>query len=465
MPPVAEGGASALPLHCVSEPEFAAWRDAQAAPVRAWLEATAFQPERGRWALLPDAGGNATGVVVGLGRQPPADMPGWFWLAAGLSDRLPSGSYALAAEPPERIALAMTLGWTYGGYRFQRYRNGGPAPVRRPHLVPPASVDTHYVAAATSAAAWARDLVNTPSNDMGPAELEQEARALAARAAGAIRVIEGEDLRRDFPLIAAVGQGSPRAPRLIDLSFPRPGAPRITLVGKGVCFDSGGLDIKPSAGMLLMKKDMGGAAAALATAQLLREMEVPVDLRVLVPAVENSVDGASFRPGDIWPSRKGLRVEITNTDAEGRLVLADALALAAEDGPDLIVDFATLTGAARVALGPELPPVYGGDPALVEALRAQGERLADPLWPMPLWDGYEDDLTSRVADLNNAPAGGMAGSITAALFLRRFITDPARWLHLDIYAWNARERPGRPPGAEAQGIRAVAALIATRYGG
>jgi leucyl aminopeptidase len=216
--------------------------------------------------------------------------------------------------------------------------------------------------------------------------------------------------------------------------------------------------------MLLMKKDMGGAAAAMATAQLLREMEVPVDLRVLVPAVENSVDGASFRPGDVWPSRKGLRVEITNTDAEGRLVLADALTLAAEDNPDLLVDFATLTGAARVALGPELPPVYGGDATLVQALRAEGERLADPLWPMPLWDGYEDDLGSRIADLNNAPSGGMAGSITAALFLRRFITDPSRWLHLDIYAWNQRERPGRPAGAEAQGIRAVAGLIAARYG-
>jgi leucyl aminopeptidase len=464
MPPTIDGDAPALPLHCVTESGFAAWRDAQPAPVRAWLEAGAFQPERGRWALLPDGTGRAGAVVVGLGRQAPADSLGWFWLAAGLCDRLPSGNYVLAEEPPEPFALAFTLGWAYGGYRFQRYRNGGPAPARRPHLEAPASVDTHYVAAATSAAAWARDLVNTPPNDLGPAELEQEARELAARAAGAIQVIEGEDLRREFPLIAAVGQGSARAPRLIDVSFRRPGAPRITLVGKGVCFDSGGLDIKPSAGMLLMKKDMGGAAAALATAQLLREMEVPVELRVLVPAVENSVDGGAFRPGDIWPSRRGLRVEITNTDAEGRLVLADALALASEDKPDLIVDFATLTGAARVALGPELPPVYGGDAALVEALRAEGERLADPLWPMPLWDGYEDELSSRIADLNNAPAGGMAGSITAALFLRRFVADPARWLHLDIYAWNPRERPGRPTGAEAQAFRAVAAMIATRYG-
>ncbi len=464
MPPTAEASAVALPLHCVTESQFAAWRDAQKAPARAWLAATGFQPERGRWALLPDGHGAPTGVVVGLGRQTPSEAMAWFWLAAGLADRLPPGSYALPDEPAEPVALAFTLGWTYGGYRFQRYRTAGAVPSRRPRLDTPASVDPHYVAAATSAAAWARDLVNTPPNELGPAELEQEARALAARTGGKLNVVEGEALQREFPLIAAVGQGSPRAPRLIDLTFPRPGARRVTLVGKGVCFDTGGLDIKPAAGMLLMKKDMGGAAAAMATAQLLREMEVPVELRVLVPAVENAVDGVAFRPGDIWPSRKGLRVEITNTDAEGRLVLADALALAAEEKPDLLVDFATLTGAARVALGPELPPVYGGDATLVQQLLREGERLADPLWPMPLWDGYEDDLGSRIADLNNAPSGGMAGSITAALFLRRFVTDPARWLHLDIYAWNPRDRPGRPPGAEAQGIRAVAALIAARFG-
>jgi leucyl aminopeptidase len=299
---------------------------------------------------------------------------------------------------------------------------------------------------------------------MGPAELEQEARGLATRHGGELQVIQGETLQREFPLVAAVGQGSPRAPRLIDLRFSRPGAPRVTLVGKGVCFDSGGLDIKPSTGMAWMKKDMGGAAAALATAQLLLDLEVPLELRVLVPAVENSVDGAAFRPGDVWRSRKGLSVEITNTDAEGRLVLADALALAAEESPALIVDFATLTGAARVALGPELPPVYGADAALVAQLREAGEALADPLWPMPLWDPYDEDLGSRIADLNNAPAGGMAGSITAALFLRRFVADPSRWLHLDIYAWNQRDKPGRPPGAEAQGIRAVAALLAARFG-
>jgi leucyl aminopeptidase len=459
-----EASAAALPLHFVTDAQYGAWRDAQPASARSWLTATGFQPERGRWSLLPDAGGTPTGVVVGLGKQAPADAAGWFWLAAALCDRLPSGNYEPGTAATGLPDFAFTLGWTYGGYRFQRYATGRGSTSRRPHLEPPAGVSAHHVAAATSACAWARDLVNTPSNDLGPAELEQEARNLAERAGGRLEVISGETLRRDFPLIATVGQGSPRAPRLLDLIFPRAAAPRVTLVGKGVCFDSGGLDLKPSAGMALMKKDMGGAAAALATAQLLRELDVPVELRVLVPAVENSVDGASFRPGDVWRSRKGLTVEITNTDAEGRLVLADALALACEQAPDLLIDFATLTGAARVALGPELPPVYGGDPALVQALCEQGRQVADPLWPMPLWDPYEEDLGSRIADLNNAPAGGMAGSVTAALFLRRFVTDPSRWLHLDIYAWNPRDRPGRPSGAEAQGIRAVAALIAARYG-
>jgi leucyl aminopeptidase len=465
MPPREDSGADpALPLYCVTEPQFGAWRDSQPAATRSWLDAGGFQPERGRWSLLPGEPGAGAGVIVGLGRQAPAQPHGWFWLAAALADRLPHASYALAAAEPTTDARAFTLGWTHGGYRYQRYLKPKATQAPRPHLQLPPGVDARYVAAATAATAWMRDLVNTPANDMGPAELEQEARGLATRHGGELQVIQGETLQREFPLVAAVGQGSPRAPRLIDLRFSRPGALRVTLVGKGVCFDSGGLDIKPSTGMAWMKKDMGGAAAALATAQLLLDLEVPLELRVLVPAVENSVDGAAFRPGDVWRSRKGLSVEITNTDAEGRLVLADALALAAEESPALIVDFATLTGAARVALGPELPPVYGADAALVAQLREAGEALADPLWPMPLWDPYDEDLGSRIADLNNAPAGGMAGSITAALFLRRFVADPSRWLHLDIYAWNQRDKPGRPPGAEAQGIRAVAALLAARFG-
>jgi leucyl aminopeptidase len=451
---------AALPLHCVSEADYPAWHDAQPVSVRHWLAGTGFQPERGRWSAVPGEQG-AAGVVVGLGKGV-SEPQGWYWLGASLADRLPFGIYRQATALGE-VELPFTLGWTYGGYRYLRYRGRGEQS-RRPRLEPTGAIDMGYVAAATSATAWARDLINTPANDLGPAELEHEAAQFAARHGGELRVTTGPELTRGFPLIAAVGQGSPRAPRLLDLRFSRAGAPRVTLVGKGVCFDTGGLDMKPSAGMALMKKDMGGAAAALATAQLLLELQAPIELRVLVPAVENSVDGHALRPGDVWPSRKGLTVEITNTDAEGRLVLADALALAAEESPDLLIDFATLTGAARVALGPELPPIYGGDAGLLRALQEQGRQLADPLWAMPLWDPYDEDLGSRIADLNNSPAGGMAGSITAALFLRRFVADPSRWIHLDIYGWNPRERPGRPLGAEAQGIRAVAGLLLQRYG-
>jgi leucyl aminopeptidase len=450
-----------LPLHVVSEADYPAWRSAQPPQLRAWLEAGDFLPERGRWLMLPAADGQRAGVVVGLGKGV-ADPYGWFWLGASLADRLPFDRYHLA-DPAAVMALRFTLGWTYGGYRFLRYK-GRAESARRPHLELPPGVDAGYVAAATSATAWARDLINTPANDLGPAELEREAAGLAERHGGSCQVIQGDELKRGFPLIAAVGQGSPRAPRLIELRFARPGLPRVTLVGKGVCFDTGGLDMKASAGMALMKKDMGGAAAALATAQLLLDLRASLDLQVLVPAVENSTDGNAQRPGDVWRSRKGLSVEITNTDAEGRLVLADALTYAAEQKPDLIVDFATLTGAARVALGPELPPIYSGNAELLRHVQDCGRQLADPLWPMPLWDPYDEDLGSRIADMNNAPAGGMAGSITAALFLRRFVADPSRWLHVDLYGWNARDRPGRPTGAEAHAVRALYALIRQRHG-
>jgi leucyl aminopeptidase len=362
-----------------------------------------------------------------------------------------------------QMLQVLALGWGMGGYRYARYRPSL-APVQRARLLSPTGVDRAWLAAAIASQQLARDLINTPANDMGPEELAGVAGELAARHGGSMEITSGAALEQQFPLIAMVGKGSPRSPRLIDLRFALPGAPRVTLVGKGVCFDTGGLDIKAAAGMLLMKKDMGGAACALATASMLRMLGVRVDLRVLIPAVENSVDGSAYRPGDVCRSRKGLTVEIGNTDAEGRLVLADALTLAGEDAPDLVIDLATLTGAARIALGAELPPVYGGDNSLVAEIAAQGRDCADPLWPMPLWDGYDDELSSRIADVNNAPASGMAGSVTAALFLRRFVADPQRWLHLDIYGWNPKERPGRPVGAEAQGVRAVANLLRQRYG-
>jgi leucyl aminopeptidase len=459
------GSADALPLHLVTEGAFAAWTAAQQGATQSWVKANAFRPERGRLLVVPGSNGNPSMVCAGLGPSVPG-VHDLCWLAAGLADRLPPGDYS-AVDPAEGFTgpqwLDFALGWGIGGYRYARYRPSL-TPSRRARLLLPRPVDRAWLAAAIASQQLARDLINTPANDMGPDELAGAAGDVAARFGGTVQTTSGVELQQQHPLIAMVGRGSPRSPRLIDIRFSRTGAPRVTLVGKGVCFDSGGLDIKAPAGMLLMKKDMGGAACALATAQMLRMLDVSVELRVLIAAVENSVDGASFRPGDVCRSRKGLTVEIGNTDAEGRLVLADALALASEEQPDLIIDLATLTGAARMALGAELPAVYGGDTQLLADLVRNGTECADPLWPMPLWDGYEDELSSRVADLNNAPSSGMAGSVTAALFLRRFVADPQRWLHLDIYGWNPKERPGRPVGAEAQGVRAIAGLLRQRYG-
>ncbi|MEN9706390.1 MAG: hypothetical protein RLZZ393_2269 [Pseudomonadota bacterium] len=458
-PSLAAHGTPSLPLALVTESGYGRWLQEQPPAVAAWLRAQAFRPERQQVLGWPGQNGGCGGAVAGLGGADAPDM----WLAAALAARVPAGCYRLAEALPPPVATQFLLGWLLGGYRFGRYRSAASSPIG-PQLLVPVGADVRYACEAASALSLARDLINTPANDLGPAELERVARDLAGRAGGELIVVAGDALREGFPLIEAVGRGSPRAPRLLDLRFRRPGAPRVTLVGKGVCFDTGGLDIKPASGMLLMKKDMGGAACALGLAQLLRSLDASVDLRVLVPAVENSVDGASFRPGDVLRSRKGLSVEISNTDAEGRLVLADALTLAGEESPDLLVDLATLTGAARVALGPDLPPVFSGDVALQAALVAQGDALDDPLWPLPLWAAYEDELSSRVADIGNAGSSGFAGAITAALFLRRFVADPSRWIHVDLYGWNPKDRPGRPLGAEAHAIRAVHGLIRHRYG-
>ena len=446
-------------LTLIAERDYAAWLRGQTPHTATWLASQGYRPERGRLLCVPGLDGPSGSVVVGLGSNPEIDL----WLAAGLADRLPAGDYHLGASLTPSQSTHFTLGWLLGGYRYSRYRSGEGLPAR-PRLQIPKGADAPYAIAAGKAANLARDLINTPANDLGPAELEAAARTLASELGGELQVLQGEPLLQGYPLIEAVGRGSPRAARLIDLRFPRPGAPRVTLVGKGVCFDTGGLDLKPAAGMLLMKKDMGGAACALALTQMLRTLQAPIDLRLLIPAVENSVDGFSFRPGDVLRSRKGLSVEIGNTDAEGRLVLADALADAALDNPDLLIDLATLTGAARVALGPDLPAVFSGDRTVLADLQRHGEEQGDPLWPMPLWAGYSDELNSRIADLNNASASGFAGAITGALFLQRFVADPTRWIHLDLYAWNPKDRPGRPIGAEAQGIRALYGLIRQRYG-
>jgi leucyl aminopeptidase len=448
-------------VHLVTERELPAWIALQPEPVQRWIGLHAFKAERHRVLALPEHDGICD-VVAGLGNlASAADIDPW--VGAAVAERAPGGDYRLADPLPASVATTFVLGWLLGQYRYARYRKPAAA-ARRTRLVAPAGSDVAFAVAIADAIGLARDLVNTPANDMGPAELEAAARQVALRHGGEVRCVQGDALQRDYPLIDAVGRGSPRAPRLVDLRFRRAGAPRVTVVGKGVCFDSGGLDIKPAAGMLLMKKDMGGAAVALGLAAALRTLDVPVDLRVLLPAVENAVDGRSFRPGDVWPSRKGLSVEIGNTDAEGRLVLADALADASAEAPDLLVDLATLTGAARVALGADLPAVFSGDPALAAQLAEAGRRVADPVWPMPLWDGYEEELASRIADLNNAPASGLGGAITAALFLRRFVERPAGWIHVDLYAWNPKDRPGRPTGGEAQGLRALVELIRQRCG-
>jgi leucyl aminopeptidase len=456
----APAAGAALPLWLVTESTLQGWLAEQGAEVANWVRANGFLAEKQRVLMLPGASGNPGGAVVGLGSLASTGELK-LWHSAGLSDRLAPATYRVATALPAAAATQFALGWLVGAYRFSRYRP--PPTAGRASLVAPSGADIAYAEAAASASSLARDLVNTPANDLGPAELAAAAEGLARRFGASVRVTVGDELKANrFPLIYAVGAGSPRQPRLIDLRWGKPGGLRVTLVGKGVCFDSGGLDIKPSAGMLLMKKDMGGAACVLAVAQLLMQLDAPVQLRVLIPAVENSVDGHSYRPGDVLASRKGITVEIGNTDAEGRLVLADALAEADAEKPDLLIDLATLTGAARIALGPELPAAYSTDASLLTSLREIGDEEMDPVWPMPLWAGYDDEFSSKVADIGNVAPTSFAGSPIAALFLKRFVTATPRWLHVDLFAWNPKERPGRPVGAEAQCVRSVYRLIRSR---
>jgi leucyl aminopeptidase len=451
-----------LPLSLVTESELPRWLERQPAATANWVRAHAFQGERHRVLPLPRGDGGIAGAVLGLGNLD-AMSELKLWHAAGLRERLPPCAFRLATPLDRRAATHFALGWLVGSYRYSVYR----APDGRPRasLVAPAEADLPYAEAAAEATAMARDLINAPANDLGPAELAQAAVELARRHGAASQVRIGAELAKDgFALLHAVGLASAREPRLVDLRWGESSRPRVTLVGKGICFDSGGLDLKPSAAMLLMKKDMGGAACVLALAEMLMRLDAPIRLRVLIPAAENAVDGRAYRPGDVLRSKKGLSVEIGNTDAEGRLVLADALTEADAEKPDLLIDLATLTGAARIALGPELPAAYGTDGALLAELQRAGQEEADPVWPMPLWEGYEEDLSSRVADLANVAPNTFAGSIIGALFLKRFVTTAPSWIHVDLYAWNARERPGRPVGAEAQCVRSLYRLIRARYG-
>ncbi|BAI70734.1 leucyl aminopeptidase [Azospirillum sp. B510] len=458
---LAVDGPDTVALTPVTKAGLADWLAAQSPATASWVKALGFTGEAGSTVFLPGPDGAIARVLVGVSAID--DL----WAFAGLPASLPAGSYRIDSEIEgaldARAATRAALGWALGSYRFGRYRK--PPEKGFASLVWPEGADHGEVERAATATYLVRDLVNTPACDMGPAELAQAAQDLATEFDAAVEVIVGQDLLdRDYPAIHAVGRASPRAPRLIDLRWGNPDHPKVTIVGKGVCFDTGGLDLKPSSAMLIMKKDMGGAAHALALGRMIMMAGLPVRLRVLAPAVENVVSGDSFKPQDVLKTRKGLTVEVGNTDAEGRLVLCDALAEADSEKPALLIDFATLTGAARVALGPELPALMSNDDALANDLTEAGTAVDDPMWRLPLWAPYRKGLDSKVADINNVTTHGFAGAITAGLFLQEFVSKGTPWAHLDTYAWNGGNRPGRPEGGEALGLRAAYAVIAKRFG-
>ncbi|KIC29028.1 leucyl aminopeptidase family protein [Leisingera sp. ANG-M6] len=450
MPPVfAAPGPDACPVHVIASDELDSWLSGQPQRVQAWASAQGFTGACGQALTVPDADGGIEMALAGYGSA--AQRARRRFVLAEAVQKLPAGTYRIASGLPAEDAASESLGWLLTAYRFDRYKE---AKGETAALQTPEAVDSAAVESLAAAECLTRDLINTPASDMGPAELQAAAESLAQEFGAEISVTLGEDLlARNFPLIHTVGRASTRAPRLIDVRWGGTG-PKLTLVGKGVCFDTGGLNLKPGNSMALMKKDMGGAANVLGLARMIMAAGLNLQLRVLIPAVENAVSGSAFRPGDVLMSRKGLTVENNNTDAEGRLVLADALALAAEGSPDLLVSMATLTGAARVAVGPDLSPYYTDHENDAAALAASAARTADPVWRMPFHDPYETMIEPGIADLDNAPSGGFAGSITAALFLRRFAGD-TRYMHFDIYGWTPSAAPGRPKGGALQGARAL----------
>ncbi|WP_342359813.1 leucyl aminopeptidase family protein [Terrarubrum flagellatum] len=451
---LADGGAEATPIRFARPGGWKQGLKGLAASLR-FAEAYGFDASAGKTLLLPDVKGEIALVLVGLGKGDEIDplLPG------KLSSALPKGVYQFEDWPgdPELAVIAFLL----GAYRFERYRKRSAEAAR---LVLPDGVDRARILRIAESVALGRDLINMPANDMGPVELAAAAQALATRHKAKCAITIGDELlKANFPMIHAVGRGSARAPRLVDIQFGKSSDPKVTLVGKGVVFDTGGLDIKPPAGMLMMKKDMGGAATALAAASMIMDARLPVRLRVLLPIVENAIGGDSFRPGDVLKSRKGLTVEIGNTDAEGRLILADALALADEESPELLIDFATLTGAARVALGPDLPPFFTRSDKLAAQISQIGDRLADPVWRLPLWRPYHALFDSKIADMNNVSSSPFAGSVIAALFLGRFVEKAREWAHFDIFGWTPSTKNGRPEGAEPQTARLVYALVEEKF--
>jgi leucyl aminopeptidase len=453
-----ESHPDARPVHLVTPETLQTWLAEAPVMVRQWVGDNDFRPKPGAVCLLPDGEGALAGALLGVGPE-----GGGLRDLASLAGQLPAGIYRLESAAVNSVDLCST-GWGIGQYRFGRYlseKSGKECALQWPE-----AADRADVVRAVEADRFVRDLVNTPASDMGPADLESAARDLAEEFGSKPRVIVGEDLLTEgFPAIHAVGRASVSAPRLIDFSWGDRDHPMVTLVGKGVCFDSGGLDIKPASAMRNMKKDMGGAAHVLGLARMIMAAELPVRLRVLVPAVENSISGNAYRPGDILATRKGLSVEIGNTDAEGRIVLCDALALADEESPELVINMATLTGAARVALGPELPALYSDDDDTARGIVEICAAEEDPVWHMPLWQPYAEGLSSPVADMNHISSAPMAGSIVAALYLKRFVESAGTFLHLDLFAWNPKNRPGRPEGAECQSVRGLFRFLEMRYGG
>ena len=449
-----KGKAKSIPLMLINKPDLAQSISKAPAKIRTLANAQGFEAGALSLLIISNEQGETTQIWVGA----PAADADRFTLGS-LASKLPMGHYRF--ENLETNAELVALGWCLELYKYDPYRKIEPRAVT---LECPDGVPLAAVIQAANASFWVRDMINTPANLFGPDELEAQAKHLAKRNKATMKVVKGKALAKEFPLINVVGAASPRAPRLIDFSWGKATAPKITLVGKGVCFDTGGLDIKPSSGMVLMKKDMGGAANVLGLAKLIMEAKLPIRLRVLIPAVENSIAGQAFRPGDVFKTRKGLTVEIGNTDAEGRLILCEALALADEEKPDLLIDMATLTGAARVALGPDLPPFYTDDAETAKSLMKHANAQNDPLWQLPLWKPYFSMIETPIADLNNAGAGGFAGSITAALFLKRFVEEAKTYVHFDIFGWVPTAKAGRPQGGEAQAIRALFAMITERYG-
>jgi leucyl aminopeptidase len=454
--PFVDRSNSSLPVQFVQPSKWRAWVKEQNAARRGWLESLGVSGNAGDFAVLPGRDGKANGAVLVLSAKPT------LWDFGALATKLPAGTWKLgdtAPVSPTDAAVAIGLGtWRFERYKAKKGKAG-------PKILWPQGADKARATAMIESICLARDLITTPSSDMGPVELAAAAQELARKHGAKIKVTVGDDLlKQNFPMIHAVGRASTRAPRLIDLTWGKESDPKVTLVGKGVCFDTGGLDLKPASGMLNMKKDMGGAATVMAVASMVMAAKLPVRLRLLVPAVENSVSGNAFRPLDVVPTRKGISVEIGNTDAEGRLILCDALHEGASEKPTMMVDCATLTGAARISLGTDLPALFCNNDALADGLLASGEDVADPMWRMPLYRPYRKLLDSKVADINNVSTGGFGGAITAALYLQEFVPDEVPWAHFDMMAWNNASRPGRPEGGEAQAARAIFATIEKRIG-